>query len=81
MNGRPGAGHPYTKLLDELDGARLVRVDRARGRVLAWRGARRVDVFNLEGALADFFVLDASVRDVDAVSAAMDGWMADGGDD
>ena len=47
--------HPYSKLLDELDGAHFVRFDKETGLIYAWNGAQRVEVFNTEGVCADFF--------------------------
>lgn len=81
MTGRPGEGHPYSKLLEELDGARLVRFDRPGRRVLAWRGGRRVDVFNLEGALSDFFTVPDPQATAEGVSSAIDAWLADESED
>jgi len=58
--------HPYTKLLNELDGAYYVRFDKETGLIYAWNGARRVEVLNTEGACADFFGVPdgATVPDV-----------------
>lgn len=77
MTGRPAAGHPYSKLLEELDGARFIRFDKAKGRVLAWHGGKRVDVFNLEGALSDFFTLKGDETTADAAAGVIDAWLAE----
>lgn len=81
MTGRPAAGHPYSKLLDEIDGARYLKVDRANGRVLAWHGGKRVDVLNLEGALSDFFLVTDPQPSADTVAEAIERWLGEEQDD
>jgi len=81
MTGRPAAGHPYSKLLDEIDGARYVKVDRVNGRVLAWHGGKRVDVLNLEGALSDFFLLADPQPNAETVAVAIQNWLTEEHDD
>jgi hypothetical protein len=49
--------HPYTKLLEELDGAHFVRFNTASRLIYAWHGGTRVEVYNMEGACADFFAV------------------------
>lgn len=63
--------HPYTKLLEELDGAHFVRFDKELGLIYAWFGGTRIEVFNKEGACADFFGLpeNATVPDVERAIA------------
>jgi len=61
--------HPYTKLLEELDGAHFVRFDRESGLILAWNGAKRVEIYNKEGACVDFFGLAENTTVHDAEEA------------
>ena len=58
--------HPYTKLLEELDGAHYVRFQKDRNLVYFWKGDSRVEVCNMEGACVDFFGVEpnANVEDV-----------------
>ena len=67
--------HPYTKLLEELDGAQYVRFDKPRKLILAWKSNTRVEVYNTEGACVDFFrVPDGGPLDV--VQKAIEEYMA-----
>jgi hypothetical protein len=63
--------HPYTKLLEELDGATYVRFDKPRKLILAQKSATRIEVYNMEGACVDFFRApeDGSLDSVKAVVA------------
>ena len=81
MSGRPAAGHPYSKLLEELDGAWYVKWDRERGRVLAWHGGKRVQVLNTEGALSDFFTIGVPEPTTALVAEAIGRWLEDDRDD
>lgn len=60
--------HPYTKLLEVIDGAHFVRFEREHELILAWLSAGRVEVLNKEGACIDFFGVpeSATVQDVEA---------------
>jgi len=62
--------HPYTKLLEVLDGARFVRFLAEPGLIYCWHGAGRVEVLNKEGACVDFFRVPATAT-VDDVQAAI----------
>lgn len=62
--------HPYTKLLEELDGAHFVRFDQASGLIHTWHGETRVQVFNKEGACADFYSIPAGAN-IDDVERAV----------
>ena len=52
--------HPYTKLLDELDGAHYVRFQKERSLIYTWNGSNRVEVYNMEGACVDFWGVEGS---------------------
>ncbi|MBX7256064.1 MAG: hypothetical protein K1Y02_06850 [Candidatus Hydrogenedentes bacterium] len=67
--------HPYTKLLEELDGACYVRFDKPRKLVLAWKGRTRVEVYNMEGACVDFFRVPGD-GPVEVVQDAIEEYMA-----
>ena len=50
--------HPYTKLLQEIDGAHYVRFQQERSLIYSWKGGTRVEVVNMEGACVGFFGVD-----------------------
>ena len=60
--------HPYTKLLEVLDGARYLRFVADSSLVYCWHGSGRVEVLTKEGACVDFFPVPpaATVEDVEA---------------
>lgn len=68
--------HPYTKLLEVLDGARYVRFLAGPGLVYCWHGCARVEVLNKEGACVDFFRLPEAAT-VDDVQAAIEAHRAE----
>ena len=68
--------HPYTKLLEELDGVRFLRYDKDTGLIYAWHGEPRVQVYNKEGACVDFFGVPAGAS-VDVVNKGIEEHMAE----
>jgi hypothetical protein len=68
--------HPYTKLLEELNGSRYVRFQKERGLVYSWNGTSRIEVYNMEGACVDFFGTDEGMT-IDDVSGAIETHMVE----